>query len=77
MIEVRLKRPKFLSFSKKIANEKQVSFFCPRCNRIVTHMLSEFTPVHCPVCGSLLPNIKRLMDHETSRAGWHFGGPLN
>ncbi len=72
MISVRLKRPKFLEFAK--VDDSLVSFFCPVCDEIITHMLSEITPVYCTKCQRMLPNIKGLMLHKVLRANWHFGG---
>jgi len=77
MISIRLKQPEFLTLSKKVVNDEKVSFFCPTCNKVITHMMSEATPIYCPTCSRLVPNIKGLMNHKTLRVGWHFGGPLD
>ena len=77
MISVRIKKPKFLTANKKVANDELVSFFCPICDKVISHMLSEFTPMYCPLCNRIAPNIKGLMNHKTLRAAWHFGGKLN
>jgi len=73
MISVRLNRPKFLTFSVKYPNEERISFLCPKCNKILSHMTSEITPLSCWMCGKAVPNVKGIITRKELRANWHFG----
>lgn len=73
MISVRLARPKFLTFSVKYPNEDRISFLCPKCGKILNHMISEITPVSCWMCGKSIPNVQGIIKRKELRTNWHFG----
>jgi hypothetical protein len=73
MISVKLTKPKFLTFSAKYSDREKIFFLCPKCNKILGHMISEITPLSCWMCGKSVPNVKGIITRKELRANWHFG----